>query len=641
MGLINYKTDLTSVKFGKDRPGGGSSNQPYVVSSIPEERSGGSAIENILEKGTLKISRSAKDVSRLTQYFTDFKSFSGAGFVLNQNLLARQSSDIRGGSKDYKSGSFFPGGLYTPANTIMQAGEVAFGAHYKKQGLDVNGGILGGVLGILDGALGLNIGGSTIQQPEYLKVYKDKSNSRLKNLYLTKGYELPEVDYTKLKTTTSLSEFNTKINDFIAPTGFGTKNILDMFNIGLFGNNLLNDDVLYEYNGGPSLGVTRIRKYQDSRNPTRETGQQVYQKYKQSISKNYLPLNLLSSRFLKDTEFVTYDKPGDLTTPLRKDRIKKSLEKRSGVIAGDVDDNFSKDFKDIKDIAGNETNKVQGFPKVVDFRNIIDPRFPSWNGVNMYDSNSNERPRISLNDPAHRKKLILNRDTNEGFDEVNDFSKTQYIVDKINHSGVFNEIPNMDDLAKFRIGVLKRGGGREYIQFRAHIDSFDDSYSADWNEQKYMGRGEKFFKYNGFDRDIGLNFTVAALSKPELIPMYKKLNYLASLMAPNYGENGYMSGNIITLTLGGYVYEMPGILQGMTIAPHEESPWEIGLGYKGNTTSGDGWDSDVKELPLVIKVTGFKFKPIHDFVPKFQDNFESGRTRFISLSTGKGNNYDN
>jgi hypothetical protein len=37
MGLINLYTDLKSLKFGKDRIGGGSSSQPYIQTPIPEK----------------------------------------------------------------------------------------------------------------------------------------------------------------------------------------------------------------------------------------------------------------------------------------------------------------------------------------------------------------------------------------------------------------------------------------------------------------------------------------------------------------------------------------------------------------------------------------------------------------------------
>ena len=36
MGLIDLKTDLKSLKYSKDRIGGGSSKQPFVQKSIPD-----------------------------------------------------------------------------------------------------------------------------------------------------------------------------------------------------------------------------------------------------------------------------------------------------------------------------------------------------------------------------------------------------------------------------------------------------------------------------------------------------------------------------------------------------------------------------------------------------------------------------
>ena len=63
---------------------------------------------------------------------------------------------------------------------------------------------------------------------------------------------------------------------------------------------------------------------------------------------------------------------------------------------------------------------------------------------------------------------------------------------------------------------------KHYIHFRAIIDNMSDNYSAEWNDIKYMGRGEKFFKYEGFDRTISLGWTVAAQSKQELISYVSK-----------------------------------------------------------------------------------------------------------------------
>jgi len=87
--------------------------------------------------------------------------------------------------------------------------------------------------------------------------------------------------------------------------------------------------------------------------------------------------------------------------------------------------------------------------------------------------------------------------------------------------------------------------------------------------------------------------------------------------------------------LGG-IYEVPGTLSSITLSPPQESPWEIGVSYEQRY---GGWDHNVKELPMVMKVTGFKFTPIHNFVPQIQSNYENGEVRFISLDNGSNNNY--
>jgi hypothetical protein len=149
-----------------------------------------------------------------------------------------------------------------------------------------------------------------------------------------------------------------------------------------------------------------------------------------------------------------------------------------------------------------------------------------------------------------------------------------------------------------------------------------------------------------------------AQSKQELIPMYQKLNYLASVCAPDYSSEGYMRGNLIELTVGGYLYKQVGIMQGIQYSVPQESPWEIGI--NSDSVSTEGFDSkrsddSVKELPFIINVGGFTFKPIHDFVPNVQKNIFAdtnqegsntqgdlstfGSERYIALSNGYNNNY--
>ena len=124
-----------------------------------------------------------------------------------------------------------------------------------------------------------------------------------------------------------------------------------------------------------------------------------------------------------------------------------------------------------------------------------------------------------------------------------------------------------------------------------------------------------------------MSWTVHAQSKAELIPMYKKLNFLASSLAPDYSKGGFMRGNLIRLTVGGYLYNQLGILKSISYTIPNESTWEIGIDDAG------GSDSSVKELAHMIEVTGFDFIPIESKIPQLD-------SRFIALSNGSNNNYD-
>ena len=93
--------------------------------------------------------------------------------------------------------------------------------------------------------------------------------------------------------------------------------------------------------------------------------------------------------------------------------------------------------------------------------------------------------------------------------------------------------------------------------------------------------------------------------------MYKKLNYLASVVMPDYSPAGYMRGNMVTLTVGGYFNEQPGIITGFSFDMNDDSAtWEIGIDENGSE------DDTTSQLPHLIKVKGFNFIPIHTFTPE-------------------------
>ena len=205
-------------------------------------------------------------------------------------------------------------------------------------------------------------------------------------------------------------------------------------------------------------------------------------------------------------------------------------------------------------------------------------------------------------------------------------------VDKITDSSLYRaSSPNSDlisaDTVPFYITVINNDGTGQnvYIHFRSYIDGLTDTFGADWGTQKYMGRGENFYFYNGFSRDISFTFKVPVLSKYEQSSVYSKLNYLASIMAPNYSSGGFMRGNLIKLTIGDYLMDVPGVLTGITYTINNEAGWDISRTTKGNPIQGTAAREDSNAdtagwiMPKLIEVSSFSFKPIHSFIPQTVD----------------------
>ena len=305
-----------------------------------------------------------------------------------------------------------------------------------------------------------------------------------------------------------------------------------------------------------------------------------------------------------------------------------------------------------------DNNTKPGSPTIIDFRQRIrsalssipkkqaeesgaTPDAPAYSGPAAYERRVNIGGKVKFGPGYKQGKNLTSYTKGSGIGPIDRINSLPiYQSQAVTQDNVKN------DLVKFRIAVIDNSNPTQktFIHFRAFIDSFSDSYNATWNPTTYLGRGENFYTYNNFTRNISMGWTVAAQSKEELIPMYKKLNYLASSLTPYYTSKGYMTGNLVQLTVGGYLYEQVGIINSLTYDIPEESPWEIGINDTGD------YDSTVKELSHMIRVTNFSFTPIQDFIPSLQNNMYDntglvtgkegyGPQRYIALEDGSNNNY--
>jgi hypothetical protein len=635
MPLINLRTDLKSLKYGKDTPGGGYSGQPYIQAKIPDGLTAKSP-DFLLRNGYLAPLDALEDIRRLGKMFGDLKSPNGLLFIAKQNILS--NSAVR-----TQASGILNEDIYTPLSTLAQAGLVAFGGHLNKQGIDPTG-----------------------LSPLSLRTYSDIANPQL-----GEAFSLKSINNNRLVRLTK-----EKIKG----------NYIGNIGISLVDNSIspLSDNIL-TYRGGPGsilgVGNTNIR-FADQRVSNVPNGSLTWTPEKNNPdSFKYLktlgavnragiiiPLPLdntgVSGKYVRLTNsrlINNYNEEGKPVGDYFHNVYEPAVEgntwpKNTPLIY--ANNTFTYTQEDlIKDSNVNPSSGDHLSPKIQDFRKVLRANLGETTEQAKKATNLGATPiapnyetknmavRVNIGDPGQRAGKSY---ASYSSGVIGPDGKPTGPLDKINALPIYRsravdtELP-VNDLVKFRIAAIDGSSPnfKTFMHFRAFIDSFSDSYNADWGSVRYLGRGEKFYNYNGFDRTISLSFTVAAQSKPELIPMYKKLNYLASNLTPDYSPYGYMRGPLVQLTMGGYLYEQVGFITSLTYDIPQDTTWEIGI----NDTAGEPLstntaglenlqrlsDSSVKELPHRITVSSFQFTPIHDFVPSKQGlEFNTKGTGFVT-----------
>ena len=570
-------TKFRSMKYGADRLNGGSSNQPYIQTPIFNKSPGTGGPDFLIRGGTLLPGRVANDVSRLTQMFVDTKSLNGILFVAKQEMLGLSEVNVNAEKDNINSLLSINNKIYNPASTIAQAALTPEGIHISKQGIvpvNMAQSLFGLILGKDKGRL-VNL---------YNKHIKNIHIGNILYSYSGGPGSIGGVGQTNIKLASDRTVSKIPFSNIINSPNLSFSGILKSFVVSVSDHRKIH---IAETNKDPEVFAFR----------------QNDKRYRTGVSNIYN--NITKNQFINeiDTSFIFGTGKAKSSTEIGKGDILKLSEPSS------------LSYDEIKKFTKNPSHKIGA-----DFRNKISKKSPLWSKSLDYESERNYETRTNF-------------DTN--IESTSLYSTSTFIYDKVNAKEIYRSSKadpvDTNDLVKFRIAIIDNDTPSQanYIHFRAYIDSFSDSYGSKWNPTTYVGRGEEFYRYGGFTRDISLSWTIVAQSKSELAPMYRKLNYLASSLAPNYSKNGYMRGNLVKLTIGGYLFEQPGIISSLTYDVPSESTWEIGINAG---ESSDRNDPKVKELPHIIKVTNVKFTPIHKFVPQLF-NRKAQNERFIALTT--------
>jgi hypothetical protein len=547
---IENGTKLKSLKFGD----GKLTSHPFIQTPIPSDSTVvtkpatplAAYADGVVRGALISVQRSARDVERLTKYMA---TPSGVQFALKQNLLSRVAAGT-------ETSGFFNEGIYTPLSTLAQAGVGVLGIHLNKQGLLA--GI--GQTKYIKQVSGTNSGSSSENRLVALsnrvigkKISGFKLNPSIDTILRYGGGpgSILGIGYTKIKYATGndgktllklMGANNLDPKTYLVP-GKKDKSSIDdeAFKQSLRDKFTPILGASDKYNSYISkLGYTPISSILSKPKPNLDwviDGKSTYSVYDpdtldtiDGLSNYLIPGKTGNGLSISSNE----SERRDLTKDNYHSSINYKLE-HAGAGRQIVD---KLNFK--------STNPLDLSPKIVGYKEYssavtinVDAASSAAKPINKYtflnkqtdsylanlnknvgwypDANGNliyDNSVFEFHHGIGPDFRLVNRNVrgfgdvkllNKYYDHVTSnsdyFTTNRQTVDQLYYTSdkkrKSTDFGMDDDLITFRIGIIEPSSQTEEIlTFRAYIDNISDSYNPEWNSQTYMGRGEKFYKYN-------------------------------------------------------------------------------------------------------------------------------------------------
>jgi hypothetical protein len=692
MPLIDLKSDLTNLKFGNDRPGGGNSGLPYIKTYLPQNDSaaaqlgiaaGKYSIDFPIRGGAKALTDAVTDTLRITKFFGDLQR--GPFFIAKQ--IGLQLSNPRTevgavlGSTPYTQ-------VYVPTNTLASVAVQGSGIHWDRPGIVpstsdqlkyayivgqqviTNNGKTNRLLTLystkikpgsvpidptnvkrlgIDDKSSLNLfkysngpettyglgetiiprfdsttpTSSSISAYPYLygtrpiPLLNYKQYITASNVYMSQSGDVFNPGYVDAQGSFYLNNIGQQsdviVNNFSTnryPTNFrlitGSKPIFDYSKYIAAQSIFVSESTIQIVSGIEANGATFIANSQQkvvTRNNYESTP------YPITYSGSYVRPAIAGTDVEPGSALTAYKLYQTATNPPLQASRSQDILANADATLFQTPSGFSFTYDLIKsrgdDAKGHRGQMPQDFRKI-----LVDNRI-GRKSLYSYDyqaNNVNMQGRIGY---ANSGMTSFDRSKTSNTNTATQDKVTMTPIQPSSAGGL--QGGDFRDLVKFVVEAVDNNAPTQTtkIYFRSYIDGFSDNHNANWNGFSYTGRGDTFYTYQGFTREVSMNFSLPALSRPEMKRIYQKANYLASLCYPNYNSSGLMRGNITLLTVGDYLYRTPGILKSVNITIPDDTAWEVAM----NQPEGVAGDTEMYELPQMLKIS-LAFTPIMSILPR-------------------------
>jgi len=536
MPLIDLKTNLKSLKYGKDRPGGGNSGQPYITNDINDPKNVLGLDDGLVRGGAVgALKSSVIDTLRIGKFLTDLPK--GPLWIVKQ--VGLQLSNPKLETRSVKTGIGFidtiasavnkvgigPTRTYNLGiNTIAQIPVNAFGIHFNRHGL----------LPVQD------------DNTKYLAVVQNNNLSTG-----TRSNKLPQ------NSTNRLLKYAAKLLP-ASPPQSKPLGVIDQILSIIPGGSLFvkpQQQTIDEYIGGPGsvygVGKTFIKRYDYTSNGLNK--QQPQDKGKVNypallgVSKIYFAASTGVFAGLFPDKNTAIKNGIDLANP-----TKQPTQLNQTAVTYTTP--AAKKYIDLKNQIDNQSNLTQ--------------YYYDGNVAGSYTGSiSTKDPK--LNRTATDFKYYGGKRLVAGFSG----SKVEY-----NNTNVHNRGTDANILSVAFRAINPFTGlsdNKDRFLFSAYMNGFKDNFDAGWTDINYTGRAESFYIYNKFKRNVSFNLQIPCFNKVELFIKHRALGQLASTTAGAYSNNNLLGGVLLKVNVGNYLVGEYAVLNSLSYDIPNDTAWDI------------------------------------------------------------------
>lgn len=552
-------TKFKSLKFGNDKPGGGTSPEPIIQQPIKDNNLVGmeKTVADTAAENRDRISKLIKSTPRGINFITKQK-----GLQLSNARLELPKGNIFGAGVN-KSTRLTPITFYNKETLLAQEGGDV-GDHFDRFGL------------------------TPFMEDSYKYINIATSNNTTKNNRLVGLQNKLETKYYKLTPGVSIAQssvniLKSKVKGILGGISTFTNTLAGISNIfggSPFLNQLNNkisgisrlvspflDPQIDQYIGGPGsrfgVGTTNIRRFD----------------YTNDLDK------FNSLKELSDTK-------------ARSSKIDRTNSNLYGASLG-----------------YNNSSYIEE-----DINFILTPISPIKSQFQQLQEQKTKKPSVSYGGSnisvgavntnySYKTKVLPQLDPqNFGLDK---HSKTSnYITNLSNRlDGMYDRNDGENMSVVFQLINPFTAQNLHRIIFPAYINGFKVNSNATWNDVSYIGRSESLYVYSKFKRTVSFNLQIPCFNIIELRERHRALGALESSLAGQYNDNK-LGGILTKLYLGNYLKGETGIINDISYDVPNDSSWDIDEQLAHNINVSINFTVIHNDLPTYRREGGFFSKTI-------------------------------